>query len=160
MSAPAGLCEGPPSTISDRVFENELNIAVFRSREAYDKLLFREALKCAGYDLTNARDVYRWALLCHPSDSCCHRHAQQMTRSVFSCQVIAMRRSTGCLMCIVQSACATACCVFAALLLWWLHHVSGPLAHTVPHLVKVSATTLHAASLCACNANQQVCVRP
>jgi hypothetical protein len=59
LVVPAGLRDGPPSTISDRVFENELNIAVFRSKEAYDKLLFREALKCAGYDLTNARDVYR-----------------------------------------------------------------------------------------------------
>lgn len=47
----------------DRVFENELNIAVFRSKEAYDKLLFREALKCAGYDLGNARDVYRCGIL-------------------------------------------------------------------------------------------------
>jgi hypothetical protein len=47
------------------VFENELNIVVFRSKEAYDKLLFREALKCAGYDLTNARDVYRWELACY-----------------------------------------------------------------------------------------------
>eukprot|EP00882_Tetradesmus_deserticola_P006429 GHRQ01006765.1.p1 GENE.GHRQ01006765.1~~GHRQ01006765.1.p1 ORF type:complete len:1052 (+),score=503.60 GHRQ01006765.1:66-3221(+) len=62
MLAPeAGLRDGPPSTINDRVFGNELNIAVFRAREAYDKLLFREALKCAGYDLGNARDVYRFA---------------------------------------------------------------------------------------------------
>uniref|UniRef100_A0A383W6K7 leucine--tRNA ligase n=1 Tax=Tetradesmus obliquus TaxID=3088 RepID=A0A383W6K7_TETOB len=57
----AGLRDGPPATMHDRVFENELNIAVFRSKEAYDKLLFREALKCAGYDLGNARDVYRFA---------------------------------------------------------------------------------------------------
>ncbi|KAF8060524.1 leucine--tRNA ligase [Scenedesmus sp. PABB004] len=62
MLAPgAGLREGPPSSLFDRVFANELNIAVFRAREAYDRLLFREALKCAGYDLTNARDVYRFA---------------------------------------------------------------------------------------------------
>jgi hypothetical protein len=60
---PAGLRDGPPSTINDRVFENELNIAVFRAKEAYDKLLFREALKCAGYDLGNARDVYRCACM-------------------------------------------------------------------------------------------------
>jgi hypothetical protein len=31
-----------------------------RTKEAYDRLLFREALKCAAYDLANARDVYRW----------------------------------------------------------------------------------------------------
>jgi hypothetical protein len=29
------------------------------AQAAYDKLLFREALKVAGYDLANARDVYR-----------------------------------------------------------------------------------------------------
>jgi hypothetical protein len=30
------------------------------TQAAYDKLLFREALKVAGYDLGNARDAYRW----------------------------------------------------------------------------------------------------
>lgn len=54
-----GLRDGPPSTTHDKVFENELNIAVYRAKDAYDKLLFREALKSAGYDLANARDVYR-----------------------------------------------------------------------------------------------------
>ncbi len=56
-----GLREGPPSTLFDRAFENELNIAVARTHDAYERLLFREALKCAGYDLANARDVYRFA---------------------------------------------------------------------------------------------------
>jgi leucyl-tRNA synthetase len=42
------------------VFANEIAIAVLRTKEAYDRLLFREALKCAGYDLANARDIYRW----------------------------------------------------------------------------------------------------
>jgi hypothetical protein len=94
-SVRAGLRNGPPSTISDRVFENELNIAVFRSKEAYDKLLFREALKCAGYDLTNARDVYRWglsndtrsSLFIQSSTGCCcfevrRLQAHQRTRRV------------------------------------------------------------------------------
>jgi leucyl-tRNA synthetase len=31
------------------------------AQAAYDKLLFREALKVAAYDLGNARDVYRFA---------------------------------------------------------------------------------------------------
>eukprot|EP00878_Enallax_costatus_P006705 GHUV01007030.1.p1 GENE.GHUV01007030.1~~GHUV01007030.1.p1 ORF type:complete len:1031 (+),score=336.93 GHUV01007030.1:253-3345(+) len=57
----AGLRDGPPSTTHDKFFENELNIAVYRAKDAYDKLLFREALKSAGYDLANARDVYRFA---------------------------------------------------------------------------------------------------
>lgn len=44
---------------------------------AYDRLLFREALKVAGYDLANARDVYRWvcvggaALVCVWGVLCC-----------------------------------------------------------------------------------------
>jgi leucyl-tRNA synthetase len=41
------------------VFANEIAIAVLRTKEAYDRLLFREALKCGGYDLGNARDIYR-----------------------------------------------------------------------------------------------------
>eukprot|EP00195_Chlamydomonas_chlamydogama_P014672 CAMPEP_0202900896 /NCGR_PEP_ID=MMETSP1392-20130828/12094_1 /ASSEMBLY_ACC=CAM_ASM_000868 /TAXON_ID=225041 /ORGANISM="Chlamydomonas chlamydogama, Strain SAG 11-48b" /LENGTH=1103 /DNA_ID=CAMNT_0049587353 /DNA_START=121 /DNA_END=3432 /DNA_ORIENTATION=- len=57
----AGLREGEPSTIQDKVFANEINIAIVRTREAYDRMLFREALKTAGYDLSNARDVYRFA---------------------------------------------------------------------------------------------------
>jgi leucyl-tRNA synthetase len=56
----AGLREGPPTTLYDRVFENEVNIAVYQAKAAYEKLLFREALKAAGYDLANARDAYRW----------------------------------------------------------------------------------------------------
>jgi len=55
----AGLREGPPTTLYDRVFENEVNIAVYQAKAAYEKLLFREALKAAGYDLANARDAYR-----------------------------------------------------------------------------------------------------
>lgn len=55
----AGLREGPPATLFDRVFENEINIAVFRTKAAYDRALFREALKAAAYDLGNARDLYR-----------------------------------------------------------------------------------------------------
>lgn len=59
VAAGSGLREGPPSTLFDRVFENEINIACFRARDAYDRMLFREALKSAAYDLGNARDLYR-----------------------------------------------------------------------------------------------------
>jgi hypothetical protein len=64
--APAapGLREGPPSTLHDRIFENEVSVAVFRAKAAYERLLFREALKVAAYDLGNARDVYRCACVC------------------------------------------------------------------------------------------------
>jgi leucyl-tRNA synthetase len=49
------------TTVHDRVFANALAVACHRARLAYDRLLFREALKAAGYDLLNARDAYRFA---------------------------------------------------------------------------------------------------
>lgn len=52
---------GAEHTLQDRVFANEMCIAVVRCKEAYDAMLFREALKTAAYDLSNARDVYRLA---------------------------------------------------------------------------------------------------
>ncbi|MEW5307124.1 MAG: hypothetical protein WDW36_009540 [Sanguina aurantia] len=62
MLAPgAGLREGGAVTIHDRVFENEMNLAISAAKTAYDGLLFREALKIAAYDLQGARDVYRVA---------------------------------------------------------------------------------------------------
>ncbi|KAG1663339.1 hypothetical protein FOA52_004101 [Chlamydomonas sp. UWO 241] len=58
----AGLREaGSPLTLPDRIFMNEITIAAVRTREMYDKMLFREALKIAAYDLGNARDTYRFA---------------------------------------------------------------------------------------------------
>uniref|UniRef100_A0A7S0UUZ6 leucine--tRNA ligase n=1 Tax=Polytomella parva TaxID=51329 RepID=A0A7S0UUZ6_9CHLO len=45
--------------MADKVFDNEINIAIAQAKAAYDRMLFREALKVAGYNLYNARDVYR-----------------------------------------------------------------------------------------------------
>lgn len=45
----------------DKIFANEIAIAAYKARAAYDRLLFREALKAAAYDLSNARDAYRLA---------------------------------------------------------------------------------------------------
>ncbi|KAK9806349.1 hypothetical protein WJX72_010942 [[Myrmecia] bisecta] len=56
----AGLRDGQTYFV-DRAFDNEMNIAVHASKKAYDSMLFREALKCAWYDLQNARDTYRFA---------------------------------------------------------------------------------------------------
>jgi hypothetical protein len=60
----AGLClHAPFFDITVQKSYSVLCCAVllwhFVSQAAYDKLLFREALKVAGYDLANARDVYR-----------------------------------------------------------------------------------------------------
>ncbi len=57
----AGLREGPTDSLADRVFDNAINVAIAASRDAYERMAFREALKAAAYDLGNARDVYRWA---------------------------------------------------------------------------------------------------
>jgi len=59
LAAEASLRTGPPSTFADRVFENEINIAVEKTRKNYEKYMFREALKTGFYDLQAARDEYR-----------------------------------------------------------------------------------------------------
>lgn len=59
-----------PTSFIDRVFDNEINIAVHRARQAYEKMMFREALKTGWYDLANARDVYRFA--CGPEGGSKH----------------------------------------------------------------------------------------
>lgn len=61
LAAADSLRDEPPTSFLDRVFDNEMNIAVARTRAAYDRMLFREALKSGWYDLQNARDVYRFA---------------------------------------------------------------------------------------------------
>ncbi len=59
VSFPPGLREEGELSLQDRVFANEMCIAVHRARHAYDHMMFREALKIAAYDLGAARDVYR-----------------------------------------------------------------------------------------------------
>ncbi|KAL0533839.1 hypothetical protein IC582_028110 [Cucumis melo] len=55
------LRTGPPSTYADRVFENEINIAVKMTEQNYKDYMFREALKTGFYDLQAARDEYRFS---------------------------------------------------------------------------------------------------
>ncbi|CAI0400252.1 unnamed protein product [Linum tenue] len=57
----SSLREGAPSTYADRVFENEINIAVKMTEESYSNCMFREALKTGFYDLQTARDEYRFS---------------------------------------------------------------------------------------------------
>ncbi|GJP49314.1 hypothetical protein CLOM_g8539 [Closterium sp. NIES-68] len=54
-----GLRSGEERSFADRVFENEINLAVSLSKAAYDSMLFREALKTGFFDLQLARDEYR-----------------------------------------------------------------------------------------------------
>ncbi|MCE5166707.1 hypothetical protein HAX54_024769, partial [Datura stramonium] len=50
---------GLPSTYADRVFANEINIAVRTAEKNYNEYMFREALRTGFYDLQAARDEYR-----------------------------------------------------------------------------------------------------
>ncbi|KAG7649136.1 Aminoacyl-tRNA synthetase class Ia anticodon-binding [Arabidopsis thaliana x Arabidopsis arenosa] len=59
LAAESSLRTGPPSTYADKVFENDINIAIRLTEKAYKECLFREALKNGVYDLQAARDEYR-----------------------------------------------------------------------------------------------------
>ncbi|KAF3444183.1 hypothetical protein FNV43_RR13873 [Rhamnella rubrinervis] len=59
LEANLSLRSGPPSTYADKVFANELNIAVNMTEQHYRGYMFREALKTGFYDLQAARDEYR-----------------------------------------------------------------------------------------------------
>lgn len=59
LAEESSLRTGPPSTYADKVFENDMNIAIRLTEKAYKDCLFREALKNGFYDLQAARDEYR-----------------------------------------------------------------------------------------------------
>lgn len=61
LAAADGMRDEPPTTFLDRAFDNEINIAIHKAKSAYDRCMFREALKTGWYDLLNARDTYRFA---------------------------------------------------------------------------------------------------
>lgn len=49
----------PQYTYHDRVFENEINQAIFLTDRHYENMLFRDAIKTGFYDLQTVRDRYR-----------------------------------------------------------------------------------------------------
>ncbi|KAM5555230.1 leucine--tRNA ligase, cytoplasmic [Rosa sericea] len=61
LASDSCLRTGPPSTYADRVFANEINIAVHRTELNYRDYMFREALKTGFYDLQAARDEYKFS---------------------------------------------------------------------------------------------------
>ncbi|KAG5520348.1 hypothetical protein RHGRI_033052 [Rhododendron griersonianum] len=61
IAAESSLRSGPPTTYADRVFANEINIAVKMTEKNYGEYLFRAALKSGFYDLQAARDEYRFS---------------------------------------------------------------------------------------------------
>ncbi|KAK9735186.1 hypothetical protein RND81_04G189200 [Saponaria officinalis] len=61
IASEAALRSGPPSTYADRVFQNEINLAIKSTEQHYEHYMFREALKTGFYDLQAARDEYRFS---------------------------------------------------------------------------------------------------
>jgi leucyl-tRNA synthetase len=61
LATESSLRTGPPSTFADRVFENEINIALKMTELNFQNYMFREALKTGFYDLQAARDEYRFS---------------------------------------------------------------------------------------------------
>ncbi|KAL6960297.1 leucine--tRNA ligase [Sarracenia purpurea var. burkii] len=61
LKAESTLRSGPLTTFADRVFANEINIAVKMTEKNYSDYMFREALKTGFYDLQAARDEYRFS---------------------------------------------------------------------------------------------------
>ncbi|KAL6497721.1 hypothetical protein OROHE_027046 [Orobanche hederae] len=59
FDAESSLRSTPPTTYADRVFANEMNIAVKVTQKNFSDYMFREALKSGFYDLQAARDEYR-----------------------------------------------------------------------------------------------------
>ncbi|KAL3614781.1 hypothetical protein CASFOL_040442 [Castilleja foliolosa] len=59
FAAESSLRSGGPTVYADRVFANEMNIAVKATEKNYSDYMFREALKSGFYDLQAARDEYR-----------------------------------------------------------------------------------------------------
>ncbi|KAI3840765.1 hypothetical protein MKX03_006501 [Papaver bracteatum] len=53
--------DGPPSTYADKVFSNEINIAVTETKKNFNEYMFWDALKTGFYDLQAARDEYRFS---------------------------------------------------------------------------------------------------
>jgi leucyl-tRNA synthetase len=61
IGAELALRSGPATSFADRVFENEMNIAIEETQKNYNNYMFRDALKTGFYDLQAARDEYRLA---------------------------------------------------------------------------------------------------
>ena len=59
MIADKALATRSSHTFHDNVFCNELNLKVTQANDAYDKMLFKEALKTGFFELQAARDKYR-----------------------------------------------------------------------------------------------------
>ncbi|GAA5938691.1 leucine--tRNA ligase CDC60 [Sporobolomyces koalae] len=55
------LRRGDANLLWDKIFENEINEAIEQSYNAYDKAMYKDALKTGFYQLLSARDLYQVA---------------------------------------------------------------------------------------------------
>ncbi|GAA5885136.1 hypothetical protein JCM16303_005871 [Sporobolomyces ruberrimus] len=55
------LRRGEANLLWDKIFENEINEAIEQSYQAYDKAMYKDALKTGFYQLLSARDLYQVA---------------------------------------------------------------------------------------------------
>jgi leucyl-tRNA synthetase len=62
---------GGPTSFHDKVFLMEMNRQLALSHEAYEKLLFKEALRTGFFELQAARDKYRE--LCGEEEGMCRQ---------------------------------------------------------------------------------------
>ncbi|MCL7034125.1 hypothetical protein MKW94_024962 [Papaver nudicaule] len=61
LESESSLRPGPPATYADKVFSNEMDIAVTETEKNFNEYMFRDALKTGFYDLQAARDEYRFS---------------------------------------------------------------------------------------------------
>jgi leucyl-tRNA synthetase len=58
-AAESKLRAGPPTTYADRVFENEMNIAIIETEKSYNAFMFRAALTSGFYEGSIPRSLRR-----------------------------------------------------------------------------------------------------
>ncbi|KAF3841076.1 hypothetical protein F7725_006938 [Dissostichus mawsoni] len=53
------LRTGPADTFNDRVFASEMNAGILKTEQHYDRMMYKEALKCGFFEYQAAKDKYR-----------------------------------------------------------------------------------------------------
>ncbi|XP_077596288.1 leucine--tRNA ligase, cytoplasmic [Stigmatopora nigra] len=53
------LRTGPADTFNDRVFASEMNSGILKTEQHYERMMYKEALKCGFFEFQAAKDKYR-----------------------------------------------------------------------------------------------------
>merc|ERR1712137_849863 len=59
LATPSLLRDGPKDSFLDRVFVNNVNVLVAKTKEAYKAIKYHDAMKFGFFELWAARDAYR-----------------------------------------------------------------------------------------------------